>query len=92
MEKIAQFPGGEKSIESCRVSGCHGLFGPKNGLSTSFFLSVNVVLLVGKRHVSLLSSEFRSRLDEARIQYTTRSFPTNGTEQFSGTSNMFLKY
>ena len=23
VERIAQFPGGEKSVESCRVSGCH---------------------------------------------------------------------
>ena len=24
MEKIAQFPGGEESAESCHVSDCHG--------------------------------------------------------------------
>ena len=28
VEKIARFPGGEKSVESCHVSGCHGFFGP----------------------------------------------------------------
>ena len=28
MEKIARFPGGEKHAESCRVSGCHGIFRP----------------------------------------------------------------
>ena len=26
VEKIARFPGGEKSVESCHVSGCHGFF------------------------------------------------------------------
>ena len=26
LEKIARFPGGEKSVESCHVSGCHGFF------------------------------------------------------------------
>ena len=25
MEKLARFPGGEKIVESCHVSGCHGL-------------------------------------------------------------------
>ena len=28
VEKIAPFPGGEKSAESCHVFGCHGFFGP----------------------------------------------------------------
>ena len=26
VEKVAGFPGGEKSVESCHVSGCHGFF------------------------------------------------------------------
>ena len=29
VEKIAQFPSGEKSVESCHVSCCHGFFGPE---------------------------------------------------------------
>ena len=31
MEKLAQFPSGEKSrsVESCHISGCHGCFGPE---------------------------------------------------------------
>ena len=33
VEKIARFPGREKSVESCHVSGCHGFFGPDNFLS-----------------------------------------------------------
>ena len=28
VEKIAQFPGGEKIAESCHVPGCHGFYGP----------------------------------------------------------------
>ena len=28
VEKIARLPGGEKSAQSCHVSGCHGFFGP----------------------------------------------------------------
>ena len=28
VEKIARFPGGGKSVESCHVCGCHGNFGP----------------------------------------------------------------
>ena len=34
VEKIARFPGGEKSVEPCHVSGCHGFFGPDLGYST----------------------------------------------------------
>ena len=34
VEKIARFPGGEESVESCHVCGCHGVFGP----DCSFFL------------------------------------------------------
>ena len=26
VEKVARFPGGEKSVESCHVCGCHGFF------------------------------------------------------------------
>ena len=26
VEKFARFPGGEKRVESCHVSGCHGFF------------------------------------------------------------------
>ena len=29
MEKNVRFPGGEKSVESRHVSGCHGFFGPE---------------------------------------------------------------
>ena len=29
VEKISQLPGGEKSVESCHVSGCHVFFGPE---------------------------------------------------------------
>ena len=29
VEKIARFPGGEKSLESCHVCGCHGFFGSR---------------------------------------------------------------
>ena len=29
MEKIAPFPGGGKSVESCNVYGCHGFFQPR---------------------------------------------------------------
>ena len=29
MEKIARFPCGEESVESCHVSACHGFFGPE---------------------------------------------------------------
>ena len=34
MEKIGRFPGREKSVESCHVSGYHGFFGPDNGPSS----------------------------------------------------------
>ena len=27
VEKVARFLGGEESVESCHVSGCHGCFG-----------------------------------------------------------------
>ena len=30
VEKIARFSGGEKSVESCHVCDCHGLFGPES--------------------------------------------------------------
>ena len=33
VEKIAQFPGGEKSVESCHVSGCHGFFSPEKSIN-----------------------------------------------------------
>ena len=33
VEKIARFPGGEKSAESCHACGCHGFFGPNFGVS-----------------------------------------------------------
>ena len=42
MEKIARSPGGEKSAESCHVSGCHGFFGPDT-------VSIRVVLLRPQR-------------------------------------------
>ena len=29
MENFARFPGGEKRVESCHVSGCQGFFGPE---------------------------------------------------------------
>ena len=31
VEKIARFLGGEKSVEGCHVSGCHGSFSPDIG-------------------------------------------------------------
>ena len=34
VEKIARFPGGDKSAESRHVSGCHGFFGPKKDVTT----------------------------------------------------------
>ena len=34
MEKTPRFPGGEKSVESCHVSGCHGF--PKESFKAIF--------------------------------------------------------
>ena len=38
--KIARFPGGEKSVESCHVSGCHGFFGPDSMKESTRSLAV----------------------------------------------------
>ena len=32
VDKIARFPGGETSVESCHVCGCHGVFGPEGAV------------------------------------------------------------
>ena len=32
VEKIARFPSGEASAESCHISGCHGFLGPESWL------------------------------------------------------------
>ena len=36
VEKIARFPGGEKCVRSCHISGCHGFFGPDFWLFLDF--------------------------------------------------------
>ena len=48
VEKIARFPGGEKSVESCHVCGCHGFFFFFRSLLFSFFFFVRLARLFPK--------------------------------------------
>ena len=55
--KIARFPGGGKSVESCDVSGCHGFFGPA---------SIRTHLGGPFLGISILSSSFLAPLWEGQ--------------------------
>ena len=45
LEKIARFPGSEKSVESCHVSGCHGFFRSRKDLKENPPLHVSCCTL-----------------------------------------------
>ena len=69
MERIARFPGREKSVESCHVSGCHGSFGPDIRIfvslpqSLSLSLSLALSYLRFCAHGSLRRASISGRVD-----------------------------
>ena len=57
VEKIARIPGGEKSVKSCHVSGCHGVL-----RSRSLILRIRSVMQPLCRVGDQLSTSFQSHL------------------------------
>ena len=47
VEKIARCPGGEKSVESCHVCGCHGFSGPEFTKDENSQGLIFVMILIG---------------------------------------------
>ena len=49
VEKVARFPGGEKGVESCHVSGCHGFFCPDTCFETFWKVGVSGTVRIEDR-------------------------------------------